>query len=224
MQLKKLIISNRYLSWLLIISNWLFQGIIHADKLEKIYKISFTFILSIIIFIYSFFFLNDNPVYSIIISFIIAHTLNWILNNSLIILTTHRLHLTTLNKDRTFDYLNTLANRVIVCNCFMFVSAHGSICRGELKATSDVDISLVRLPGFKNAFKSLIFYVREQKLADFYKIPLEIYLCDTPQNAKDRFFKEAQPVAIYNPESIILKYFNSVITIDEALILNGLKK
>ncbi|MCK5402447.1 MAG: hypothetical protein KAJ28_12505, partial [Flavobacteriaceae bacterium] len=71
---KKQIRDNKYLSWILIITNWFFQSIVNADKTEKIYKISFTLIFWLIFYAIFTQFFTSSSLKLGVISFIIAHT------------------------------------------------------------------------------------------------------------------------------------------------------
>ncbi len=219
--LKKKIRDNRYLNWLLIISNWCFQGIPNADKTEKVYKILFTIISSSIVFEilfnYSDLFLTTN----ILLSFLIGHTLNWIINGNLFTLLIHRLLFFKINKNSLFEYLYTLENKLQQKDWILYAASFGSICRGELKDSSDIDVSVVRKPGLKNALKAIAFSIKEKKYADLIGIPLEIYISDTPMNSIKKFGAEKIPVVLYDPYAIIVKYYAKTLTIKEAQLLNN---
>ena len=103
----------------------------------------------------------------------------------------------------------------------LYVASFGSICNGNLKDSSDVDISIVRKSGFRNALKSIWFSVQEKKYADFNKIPLELYISDSPENSMNRFKVEPNPVVVFDPEHTIDKYYTEKLSIDEAKKLNG---
>jgi len=219
--LKKKIRDNRYLNWLLVISNWCFQGIPNADKTEKIYKILFSVICILITFSLFFFFSNIKLLQIIILSFIIGHTLNWIINGNFFILFIHRLLIFKTNKDSLFNYLYSLEKKLHSNQWILYTASFGSICRGDLKDSSDIDISVVRKPGFKNALKSILFALKEKKAADFNGIPLEIYISDSPQNSIKKFGAEKNPVVIYDPENTIDKYYQEKLTIKEAKKINN---
>ena len=218
--IKATIRDNKWLSWLLVVSNWLFQGILHSDKTEKLYRVSFTLIFWIsfsLIFFYS----TDLATPAIIvIGFFIGHTLNWIVNGNFYSLIIHRLKLTSLSKNNLFDYLNRFEKKIQKETWVLYAASFGSICRGALKDSSDIDISIVRRPGLKNAIKSLIFSVKEKKYADIKGIPLEIYISDTPENSISRFLAENNPVVLFDPENSISKYYKDKLSLSEAMKLN----
>lgn len=219
--IKKKIRDNRYLNWILILSNWMLQGILHADRTEKIYKLSFTLVFWLIFFLFSSYVTHMTAIYTILITFVIAHSLNWLVNGNFYVLIIHRLMLGKLSKNDLFSYLDILGNRIQQQHWVLYAASFGSICKGKLKDTSDLDLTIVRKKGFKNAIYSILFAIKEKKLADFKGIPLEIYISDSPQDSIKRFGGEKNPVVIYDPENEIDKYYKEKLSIKEAILLNS---
>jgi len=217
-RIKKILLNNKYLSWLLIVSNWAFQGIINADLTEKIFKIFFTFFFWALLFLG---FWNTLPLMqNIILSFLIAHTFNWLFNGSIVTLFIHRLLIMKVSKEKLFAYLISFQNRIQNKKWVLYSASFGSICRGKLKDSSDIDVSIVRKSGFVNGIKAIFFTIKEKKIADFKGIPLEIYISDTPQNSINRFKKENNPVVVTDSINTIDIYYNEKLTISEAKKLN----
>lgn len=209
--------------WSLVVSNWMFQGILHSDQTEKIYKILFSLIFSLLcIFILSSIF-GLSLTYAVIIGVLLGHTLNWMVNSNFNNIIIHRLFISRLEKENAFNYLDSLSNRLDNHPSVLYATTHGSICNGELKPSSDIDVALVRKKGLVNGIKALYFVVRERKIADLKGIPLEIYLSDTPNDAIKRFRDEQNPVVIYDPQNVVDQYYNAKLTISLARKLNGLQ-
>ena len=219
--LKKKIRDNKYLNWILIMSNWLFQGILSADRTEKIYKILFTIIFWILFYFLFHAIMGIVIFVNIILSFIVAHTLNWLVNSNFFTLIIHRLMLIKLSKKKLLDYIDTFKQRNKSQKWILYAVLFGSICRGKLKDTSDLDISIVRKPGFNNALSSLWFALKEKKIADFKGIPLEIYISDSPQDSIKRFGGEKNPVVLLDPKNTIDKYYTEKLSLSEAKQLNS---
>lgn len=220
--LKNTIRINPYLRWLLVFSNWLSQGIIHADKTEKIYKILFSTVSSLIFFFIFIAYFKISLGKSILAGVFLGHTLSWVINGNFNVIVVHRLFLSNLDRQNAFHYLESLADRLNGNQSILYATTHGSICTGNLKPSSDIDVALVRAKGFKNALRALFFVTREKKIADLKGIPLEIYLIDNPGAAIDRFQAEQNPVVIYDPKNTVDQYYREKMTIAEARKLNGL--
>ena len=212
--IKKKIRDSLYLKWLLIISSWIFQGIPNLDRSEKIYKIMFCLLLI------SIFYLWFN--YNILYSMIIGHTINWIINGNIFLILIHRLKLLKTNKNSIFKYSQNLSGRLSKQNWVLYSAAFGSISRGKLNDYSDLDVSIVRKKGFLSCIKGLWFLFIEKQISQIKKIPLEIYLNDTPESSVKRFLKESKPVIIYDDDNILKGYYDNFLTISQAKKINNI--
>lgn len=210
-----------YLRWILLFSNWFFQGILHADQTEKIYRIFFSCLFSFLMYLILFPFFHELTIL-LIVSFFLGHTINWLVNENIFSIIIHRLLLKKITKEDFFKYIQLFQKRINNKKCILYSAAFGSMARGELKPTSDIDISIVRKPGILNAINSLFIILYEKKIADFYGIPLEIFLSDTPENSKKRFIGESIPIKIYDPQNLLNKYYSRTHTIEEAKKINGI--
>ena len=217
---KKKIRDNRYLNWLLILSNWLIQGILHADKTEKVYKIISTIVYGITISAILIYYSKLPLIWSLFLGLVIGHSINWILNSNFCSLIVHRLLASKTSKRNIFNYLTSLQNRINSKSWVLYSAAFGSICRGMLTDSSDLDISIVRNPGLNNAIKALCFVFIEKKRADFMCIPLELWLSDSPEDSKNRFKVENNPVVISDKIDSLDKYYEDKLSIHEAKLLN----
>jgi len=215
--------DNAWMRWILLFSNWLFQGIIHADKTEKIYKIAFTVIVSLPIYFILSLFIKNHALLLGIISFIFGHTLNWYINGNLTTILIHRLYIGQTEKENIFDYIIELSIRAVSDSSILAITAFGSMSRGELKPQSDIDLSFIRKPGILSGLKAIFFSVREKRISHKNKIPLESYLCDSFKSVKKRFRADEAPVIIYDPNGEVNKIYKKSLSIEEAKILNCLK-
>jgi len=212
--IKEKIRRKRHLRWILIFTNWLSQGILHLDITEKSYRIIFTIVFSFVIW----YFLELN----IFLSFIIGHTINWLTNECIYSMFVHQLLTSKVRKQDLFDYLENFSKMLENKEWVLYAASFGSICRGELKDSSDLDISIVRKPGFINAIYGLWFITKEKKRSDIYKIPLELYLNDVPKTSVNRFKREDNPLVLYDQNNVINNYYDSKISLDKAKTINGI--
>lgn len=210
---------HRILRWSLLFSNWLFQGMIHSGNTEMIFKIFCEVVFFIIAFPLTIIFI-ENSFVQVITSLIISHTLNWIVNTNFNSLLIHRLYLKKLDKSSLFIYLSSLQEKLKTESWLEFAAIFGSISRGELKESSDLDVTFVRKSGIFNALKAVWFLFKERKIADFQGIPLEAYINETPDESARRFKKEDTAVVLTDSNSILSLYYENTISLNAARKLN----
>jgi predicted nucleotidyltransferase len=210
-----------YLRWVLLLSNWAAQGILRADRTEKIYKIFFSLVSSVIFFIIierSFLVSLQNV---ILVSIFLGHTSNWLINGTLFTLSLHSLLIGNLEKKKAFEYLMDLKNRLENKNYISACSVFGSISRGELKGSSDIDICFIREHGLKNALRALFFMVKEKFKTNRRLIPIEPYLADSVSYMKKRYRSDEPPVIIKDEKGIIIDAYDKTFEIVDAVKINN---
>lgn len=187
----------------LILMNWMFQSILYMDRTEKIFKISLTLVLTFISFTL---FQKYCPVLvSLVISFFVAHTFNWIFNGQIFVLFKN---LQWINTDicKFFTYSHALKRRIEKTDYFNLAVIYGSLSRDTLSSSSDLDVRVIRKPGLINAVKSLLFIWRERLLALMYKFPLDIYLLDDTSDLC-KINAEEIPIILYDPDNYIVNNY-----------------
>lgn len=220
-RIKNIILKNKYLSWILIFTNWFFQGIHLGSRIEAIYKVLFT-IFFWIVFILLFVLIFQVPFeYSILYAFLIAHTLNWLVNCNFFVIFIHRIKWIKIPTIKLFNYLYEIQSRLNNKHWLLYATSSGGISRGTMNHHSDIDISLVIKPGIVNAIKAILFFVKEKKRADFKGIPLDIFISETPQQSISRSNGQENPVIIADAHDTISDFYKQKMTIEEAQELNG---
>ncbi|KYC45236.1 MAG: hypothetical protein APG11_01573 [Candidatus Methanofastidiosum methylothiophilum] len=188
---------------LLTFSSWLFQSILYMDRTEKAFKILLElilFILSLLVISY----LLNNTLLSIFLAFILVHTLNWIFNGQIGVLLKN-LDILNTDKEKFFDYMDNVKEKVINENSIIAAAAFGSLSRKELKKTSDLDIRIIRKPGYINGIKACFFVLKERSKAFFNKFPLDIYVLDNYEMINIHI-KNEEPVILYDPDKVLEKF------------------
>jgi len=186
---------------ILLCASWIFQGILYMDKTEKIFKLS----LDIFLFFFLMFILKRyiSTFMSVLIVIVIAHTFNWIFNGQLFV-ALKNLKLVKNDLSVFYQYINNLRRRVLYEESILAVAVFGSLSRGEIKETSDLDIRIIRKKGIKNGFKACFFVMKERGKAFFKKFPLDIYVLDNVKNIEKHIGKTEieKLVPIYDPENV----------------------
>jgi len=224
---KDKLLGSHYFSWLQIFTNWLMQGIFHADRSERNYKIFFTLFFSFLIFGIFYYSTKQIHILYFLYSLLISHSVNFFLNCNLSVLFIHRIKWFKTNKKDLFKHLLSIQSRLDTTqdkDWILFCVSHGGICNGTLNSHSDIDVSIVRKPGFINLIKAIIFYVKEKKIADLNMVPLDIFICDSPENTISRSNFQKNPIVLLDHNNIVDKFYKDKLkmSLDEAKILNGI--
>jgi predicted nucleotidyltransferase len=183
----------------IILTNWLFQGILYADKTEKLFKISLEIIL--FIFLSSFLITISNTFLGLFVSVIIAHTVLFIFNGQLFALAKN-FDLIYNDPQRIIDYVNGLKQRVSNEKSINCLVLYGSLVRGEIKPTSDIDVRIIRKSGFLNGFRACMFGLKERNRALFLRFPLDMYVIDSPNHLL-KMRKDEIPKILFDPNKIL---------------------
>ena len=190
----------------IILSYWLFQGMIYMDIRESLFKISMD------IFIVISLCLLGVP---LIISFIIAHTLNMLFNGHYYVLMK--------NIDRGYtgpkkyiEYIENFHNRMDKKNYINGAAAYGSLSRYSFKTSSDFDIRIFPKEGFVNWCKSIFWVFQERLRAFLNKFPLDIYVFDMTV-IDNKMRADEPPIIFSDPEKLVAEKYQSHIPFREFL-------
>lgn len=178
-----------------LLVHWVFQGILYMDATERIFKLSIDLILSVIFSIL----LNMwfSIYLAIAVSLIFSHTLNFLINAQIYVVLKHFTYVER-SKKYIKQYTDLLKIRIIGEHSIRCAAAFGSLSRNELKATSDLDIRLVRYPGLVNGIRACWFVLKERSRALGKRFALDIYVLDNLQGL-NKLRSDEPPVVLYDP-------------------------
>ena len=164
---------------IVLFRNWAHQGFTYLDRTEMFYRVIWELVPFCIIF-YLFVLTGISWWCNIVLSFLLAHTLNWVLNDNMWTCIQFTLpNLLNPGNEKTKLYLvemqKRMQNNKAVGGCMIY----GSMSRGVWKNKSDLDIRILRKPGILNGFKGYWACWVERLIAVRNKQPLDIYLADS---------------------------------------------
>ncbi len=163
--------------FLFLISHWIFQSMFRMDRYETSFKILCSMIFTTIIFILGF-----GP----IISIIIGHSLNFVINSH-IIAALKEMNINFFEDRDEFTYYSTqLLDNLISYTWVDEIYIIGSVNRGEWSSTSDLDVNVVRKSGFRNGVLAVLYGCRIRFLATLNRFPIDIYIWDTELAFKNK--------------------------------------
>lgn len=161
--------------------HWVFQGLVYMDPAERWFKLALDALLTALLAPLLGLFLR--PVPALLLSFLAAHTLNFLFNGQLWgALKQYGLVYTS---PQIFEgYLSGLRRRASREPSIRHLYVYGSLAREEWSPFSDLDARLVRRPGFFNGLSACWFVLKERSRALFARFPLDLYVIDRVGNLK----------------------------------------
>jgi predicted nucleotidyltransferase len=160
-----------------IASHWAFQGTLNMDRTERAFKLGLDMLATLSMF--PIFALRLSTRSAAIAAFLIAHTLNVVLNGQLMVL--RKFHREGgPSTDQLHGYLAGLGLRLGRRQSVAAVWAYGSLSRGALHAGSDLDVAVLRRSGVRNGLDACIAVAFERFRALYFRTPLDIYVWDSP--------------------------------------------
>lgn len=165
---------------LILVKQWIHQGFTYLDRTERMYRILWEIIPFTGLLYFFFKVMEWSGSASIALSGFIAHTLNWIFNyNFWTCITFAFAAVKNPGNDKTILYLQKLQRRMLRYECITGCMLYGSVSRKKWHDKSDLDMRILRKPGFINGFKAYLVVFCERLIAVFSMQPLDVYLADT---------------------------------------------
>jgi hypothetical protein len=160
-------------------SHWTFQSLLYMDATERWFKLG----LDVLWTIGGGLLLNAWVSWPIacLISFPIAHTINFLFNGHLLGVLKHFGIIRT-SYEIFAQYIDQLTRRACDESCIQSLAIYGSVARQEWSPTSDLDVRLLRKPGIHNGLRACWFTMRERSRAVLSLFPLDIYVLDSEES------------------------------------------
>lgn len=166
--------------WIVIIKQWIHQGFTYLDHTERFYRIIWELIPFSIAMTILLSMDKISITSSIIISFIIAHTLNWVFNyNFWTCLDFTFPRILNPGNDQTIEYLKKMQIRLSKKKYITGCMIYGSVSRHVWHNKSDLDMRIMGKKGVLNGFKIYWTVFIERLIAVREKQPLDLYQADS---------------------------------------------
>ncbi len=184
-----------------ILSNWIFQGMRYMSNEERIVKLVIDIVLMLIIMLVS----GSISIKTVMISFIIAHTLNWIANGHIFVLMRYiyPVHKDMKDFERVIEVLRKKSGSK---ECIDSLAIYGSYARKSIHSLSDLDVRVITKTGWANRLCGAIFCLKMRLWALVHAFPLDIYTY-SDLRALDRLRNDEAPVVIKDSNERLLSYY-----------------
>lgn len=204
--------AARYVIW---------QGMSYMDSSERLWRLFCLAFVTAIFMVPVKILLSAGWMFSVVISVALAHLTNFVVNAAFWSTAICDLKLfQPKGKRALYQYLKGLRKRAASCDAIMSYCAFGSIARNNFHDASDLDMVLIRRPGFLNALRVFAFILSERLYALFHKIPIELWVGDSVDFLK-RLRPDEAPVVIINNDNGLESYYKATQTIEQAIDANG---
>lgn len=166
-----------------LVYNLLHQSFFYLDKTERRMRVFFEIGPAALLYagLSPLLKTREEIIGAAVLSLIAVHFLNWVFNNNFWNCINNTFpSMQNRGAESTRNYVNNLAARLRKRNSISAVMLIGSISRFEWHMRSDIDLRILRLPGFFNGFAAAFLVLRERAIAVFLRQPLDVYLADSP--------------------------------------------
>ena len=176
--------------------HWVFQNTLNMDKTELIFKLTIdlvlTFLFAALLQTYFSWFVSG------LAGFLLAHTVNFIFNSQIYVVLKF---FGTIKHERSQfeEYIQSIRERLNDEPSIRWAGIYGSMARGELKSTSDLDIRLIRFPGIYYGVRACWFILRERTRAHANQFPVDFLVFDS-QDPLNKLRSDEVPIIIYRKE------------------------
>jgi len=199
----------------ILVSNWLNQGMTYMLVEELFVKLCFEFV--IFVFIFSVCSIAGVSVLtSSLISCLVAHTLNWLLNGHFFNLIRY-FGFGKKNYEWFITYPNKIRGRLVGKRCVSGVALYGSLSRGLFSENSDLDVRVIARRGIVNAVASSLLVLRERLCAFFARYPIDIFMV-TQKRGLEKLRSDEPPVILIDHDGFIVGYYHKVFWFESLII------
>lgn len=193
-----------------IFTNWVLQGMLYMNPVEILYKMFLDVILSLLIW---FLFIQDMNFMGWLITLIIAHTINWIINCQPVALLMH-IDIGKNNAEKFISYIEKLENRIKQKDYLAACASYGSLSIGNYKPTSDIDIRVIMKNDLWSKIRAANFCFLERVRAFFAFFPLDLYAF-TLDEVQVKMSPKEPPVLFHDPFGILKETYKELISFED---------
>lgn len=160
-----------------LLIHWIFQGLLNMDGTERAFKLGLD-LIGTVLFLALFINVLTWPL-ALAVALFLAHSANFLLNAHPWTALKH-FGVRHYSESDLLAYAAQLGQRSARCTAISAVGVWGGFARREHAdpGSSDLDVRVIRAPGFFQGLLSCLFVVSERARANWRRFPLDIYLLD----------------------------------------------
>ena len=193
-----------------VFTNWVLQGMLIMNPVEIVYKLFVDVILTLSVFV---FIGDDISFISLWVAFLIAHTINWIINGQPIALLMH-LDIGKNNAEYFISYIEKLEKRIKKKKYLAACASYGSLSVGNYKPRSDIDIRVIMKKDLWSKMRAANFCFFERIRAFLMFFPLDLYAY-TIEEVQVKMHPKEPPIVFYDPTSMLQNTYKELVGFEE---------
>lgn len=184
---------------LMLVRNIIFQGVLYMSMGEKIYKLSITFIFSVV-----FYYMFNN----LTISILSAHLLNYIINGQFYVVYRYFDPNANMKESDLFKYISFIERNITIFKP-LDILIIGGVARGRVKSTSDLDVRIYHTNKMIDSIKAYIMATIFRFYGLVTGFPIDVF-CFSNLKFLEKIRKDETPVNFMHHKDIVRKYPLSV--------------
>lgn len=193
-----------------LLSNWVLQGMLYMNPVEIVFKIVLDVVLTAAI--WALFFDRQGALYWLA-SWLLAHTVNWIINCQPVALVRH-LDWGKNDPRHFIEYVESLQRRVNGKQYIAAAASFGSLSRGKYGDRSDIDIRFILRGGILQRLRLAGYCFIERLRAAIHGFPLDLYAFDLDE-MKRKMKADEVPVIFYDPDGLIERSYAETVVFSD---------
>lgn len=193
-----------------LLSNWAMQGMLYMNRVEIIFKLFLDVVLAVIIWAAIF---NQHEMAYWLVSLLLAHTVNWIINCQPVALLMH-LDWGRNDARHFIEYVEGLERRIHGKSFIAAAASFGSLSKGKYGEKSDIDIRLVLRDRPLDRIALAGYCVYERLRAAINGFPLDLYAFDL-EEMKRKMNVDEVPVIFFDPDGLIKQAYSETVVFSD---------
>ena len=187
-----------------MLSNWIAQGMRYMNWYERSLKLAIDLVLvALVLWVIG----PPLTMNILVMSFMIAHTLNWVFNGHFFVLMRY-VRPFPKTEDEFESFVEKLKKWGNDSGCVDAIAIYGSYCRSQLHENSDLDVRVMVKPGLMKGICGAIFSAIARFRAFFVAFPLDLYV-SVGGAGLDRLRDDEVPVIILDKTGNLSRIYSN---------------
>lgn len=184
--------------WIALLIHWTFQGLLYMDRTERAFKLGTEAALAIVLgaLIQRFVGLY----WAVGLAVVVAHTINFAFNSHPYVVLKN-FGQTRYDESAVLRYALVIQQRIKRERSVLCAGIWGGFAREQqaYANTPDLDMRIVRRPGFVNGVRACWFALRERTQANLNGFPLDLYVLDDVRQLS-KLRRDEVPFVVHDPD------------------------